>query len=371
MNQGWDRIVAEPISVTKGPSVKVVTTTASTQTTKTVSVSGWNAALQEIVSAAPKNIHVTTPQGEWHARRGKRRWLVSLGRPANVASRDPDDTALPEHDRSRQRLLDPRDPAVRALLTEVGLLGKSGQVRGEAAGKYRQVQHFLELLRPLAVLDVKKRKTLRIVDAGCGAAHLGLALYLFALRGGLEPALVGVDRNEMLIEKVSEMAKRLHYPRVQFMATDMATVGTDELGRVDILVSLHLCDTATDDALMTGVRAKASAIVLAPCCQHELIPQLSVDNLSGSESTLVRHGAMRERMASILTDEFRILALEASGYRVDTSDFTGPENTAKNLLIRAEKRGRGLSETKREAAKAAFHELAQRWGVNPACAAVL
>ncbi len=366
----WEKLVATPMQLSRGAAIKLVATAGPGETTRTVLNEHWEPALQEIFAAGPRNIHVATADGEWHARRGKRRWLVSLGRAA-VRPEAGSDSGLPSHDRQPEHLLDPSDPAVRALLSEVGLLGRSGQIRGESAGKYRQLQHFLELVRPLTVFEPGRRRTVRIVDAGCGAAHLGLALYLYAARAGLSPKLTGVDRNRLLVEKVAATAARLKYPSVRFLAADMAAVGRPELGRVDLLVSLHLCDTATDDALLTGVRSKASAIVLAPCCQHELIPQLSPAALDEAEATLVRHGAIRERMASVLTDEFRVLALEAAGYTVQVADFTGPENTAKNLLIRAEKRGRGLSRKRRAAAAEAFAGLARRWSVRPACSAAL
>ncbi|MFQ5381569.1 MAG: SAM-dependent methyltransferase, partial [Dehalococcoidia bacterium] len=337
----WEKLVVTPVRLKRGTAIKLVAKVGSAETTRTVLAPEWETALEEILVAQPKNVHVATADGEWHARRGKRRWLVSLGRVAGSPGSSLE-TGPPAHDRKPEHLLDPTDPAVRTLLSEVGMLGRSGQIRGESAAKYRQLQHFLELVRPLAVLEPGRRRSLRIVDAGCGAAHLGLALYLYATRAGLSPTLTGVDRNRLLIEKVAAVAARLRYPSVRFLPADMAAVDHSELGRVDLLVSLHLCDTATDDALLTGVRSKASAIVLAPCCQHELIPQLSPSVLEEPEGTLVRHGATRERIASILTDEFRVLALEAAGYHVQVADFTGPENTAKNLLIRAERRGRGL-----------------------------
>lgn len=372
VNDAWERITAEPVRVKQGPAVKLVMTSASgPPTTRTVGASGWASALGDILAAGPRNIHVATQSGDWHARKGKRRWLVSLGRPSQAPAVSADGEALPAHDRSRRHLLDPSEPAVRALFQETGLVGKSGQIRGEAAGKYRQVQHFLELLRPLAVLREGDRRPVRIVDAGCGGAHLGLALYLFAVRLGLQPELTGIDRNEVLVERVAGIAARLQYPRTRFLASPVGEVERGDLGEVDLLVSLHLCDTATDDALLAGVRSGARAIVLAPCCQHELIAQLQPARLAPPEAALTRHGALRERLASLLTDEFRALALEASGYRVDVLDFTGPENTGKSLMLRAERRGQGLSLERRRVARSEFDRLAAHWGVSPACASVL
>ena len=117
--------------------------------------------------------------------------------------------------------------------------------------------------------------------------------------------------------------------------------------------------------------ARAHARVRATCGRPGSIPQLSAAVLAGAAGTLVGHGASRARVASVLADEFRVLALEAAGYTVQIADFTGPENTAKNLLIRAEKRGRGLGPKRRAAAAEAFAGLARRWSVRPACSAAL
>jgi hypothetical protein len=221
------------------------------------------------------------------------------------------------------------------------------------------------------VLRATAGRRITLVDAGCGSAHLGLALYLYASRLGLEPTLTGVDRNEVLVERVASLAARLRYPRTRFLASAVAEIEPGDLGPVDLLVSLHLCDTATDDALLAGVRSEARAIVLAPCCQHELIAQLDPDKLPVPASTIARHGAIRERLASLLTDQFRALALETAGYRVDVLDFTGPENTGKNLMLRAQRVRSPARASRQLAAREEFERLAEYWNVTPACAAVL
>ncbi len=367
----WDRIMAEAVALKSGPAMKVVTTDSAGQRTQTYSPSDWPNALNDILGGDPRTIHVAAADGDWHARRGKRRWLVSLGRSsqeADLAARAKD---LPAHDKVPSSLLDPSDASVQALFRETGLISQKGQILNEAAGKFRQVRHFLEALRPLAILQPEPGRPLHVVDAGCGSAHLGLALYLHASELGLTPSLTAVDRNEVLVERVSTIAERLHYPRTQIRAMAVADLEPEDLGQVDLVFALHLCDTATDDALVAGIRLGAPAIVLAPCCQHELIRQLKPQQLSDAEAAFARHGAMRERLASVLTDELRVLVLEAAGYRVELIDFTDPKNTGKTLMVRAERRGRGVARPRREAARGRFTAICDRWSIEPSCARAL
>lgn len=375
----WVRLTAEPVRVSRGPAVKLVRHDGDRESTATVPAAAWPHELDRLLSAGPRHINLLGRDHDYHARLAKSgRWLVSRGKPSMVKRSAT--AELPKHDREPNHALPPGEPDVLALLVETGLYGLNGKLRGEAAAKYRQVQHYIELLRPLDVLAPSTDdQPLRIVDAGCGRAYLSLALYLFAQREGRKPELVGVDRNAELLATVADSAASLGYERASFRAEDIAAYAADADGETDILVSLHACDTATDEALAAGVRLGARAIVLVPCCHHELVAQIE-ERLKGDVpppaatawAALLGSGLLRQRLADLVTDALRVAALEAHGYKVDVVEFVSPDITARNVMLRAELRAPSAA---RDAAAASaareYRALAAEWGVKPAMESLL
>ena len=219
--------------------------------------------------------------------------------------------------------------------------------------KERQVQHYIELLRPLPLWE---RDRIHVVDAGCGKAYMSLALVAYGREVGTRVELVGLDMNPQVIDTVRVIAATLGYDEARFEATSIDEYETDE--PIDMLVSLHACDTATDEALAAGVRLGAESIVVAPCCHHELAAQMA-----GQKDALLRHGLLLGRQADLVTDALRASALEMLGYRVDVIEFVSAEHTAKNLMLRAE---RAPSASRAQRAAAEYLELRDRWDVKPA-----
>jgi SAM-dependent methyltransferase len=200
------------------------------------------------------------------------------------------------------------------------------------------------------------RDAIRVVDGGCGKAYMSLALVAYGREVGTRVELVGLDANPQVIETVRAIAQRLGYDEARFEATSIDEYASDE--PIDMLVSLHACDTATDEAIAAGVRLDAEAIVVAPCCHHELAAQIA-----GRKDALLRHGLLLGRQADLVTDALRAAALEMLGYRVDVVEFVSAEHTAKNVMLRAE---RAPSRPRAERAAAEFVELRDRFGVEPA-----
>jgi SAM-dependent methyltransferase len=224
--------------------------------------------------------------------------------------------------------------------------------------KKRQVQHYVELLRALPFWD---RERIRVVDAGCGKAYMSLALVAYGREVGTRVELVGVDANPKVIDTVRGIAAELGYDEAQFVAT---TIDAYEGDGIDLLVSLHACDTATDEAIAAGLRLGAEAIVVAPCCHHELAAQIARNEKDG----LLRHGLLLGRQADLITDALRAAALESRGYRVDVIEFVAAEHTAKNLMLRAV---RDPSPARAQRAASEYAELRDRYGVDPAIGRLL
>lgn len=364
--RGAAKLTASPVVVSAGPAVKLVRADGSRETTETVPLEGWPARLQELRGEGFDRVHLLTPAGDWHARLGKRGWLLSRGKPSLPAEAG----VLPAHDRAKRHALPPDDERVRLLLVATGLFSPQGRLRAQYADKYRQVQHFVELLRPLPIW---RRPRVRIVDAGSGKAYLSLALYAYGELAGVDVELLGLDSNPEVVEKAGAIAAELGYERARFETTTIREyLGRVEEDRrpVDLLVSLHACDTATDEAIAAGVRLDAGAIVVAPCCHRELAGQMRAD--ADGWGAVLQHGLLRGRLADILTDSLRASALELMGYRAEAIEFVAVEHTAKNLMIRAVRRRPGpAAERAREAACERYEALADAWGVRPALETLL
>jgi hypothetical protein len=254
-----------------------------------------------------------------------------------------------EHDRRKRRLLEEGTPV--PFLVELGVMTADGKVRAQQQGKFRQVNRFLEL-----VDDVLPRRALRIVDFGSGKSYLTFALYhLLAVERGLDVEVVGLDLKEDVIERCRALAERLGYDRLSFEVGDIALFEGEP---ADVVVSLHACDTATDDALARSVRWGAEVILAVPCCQHELNEQLRADGLA---PLLVEHGILRERFAALATDAARAELLEAVGYRTQVVEFVDLEHTAKNVLIRAVRKGGGDTGALRR-----YRAFKEQLGIDPA-----
>jgi len=340
LGEGWrklvvDGVTATPVSLRRGRAVKVV----DGPRTETVPREEGPVRLDALLEPA-RNVHLLAADGDVHARRTKKgRWLVSRGKPSSEIA------ATDAHDRERFHAL----PADHALFkaTKIG------------RDKERQVQHYIELLRTLPIWE---RELIRVVDAGCGKAYMSLALVAYGREVGTRVELVGLDTNSQVIETVQRIATGLGYDEARFETTTIEAYESDQ--PIDLLVSLHACDTATDEAIAAGVRLGAEAIVVAPCCHHELAAQIA----GRDKDALLRHGLLLGRQADLVTDALRAAALETLGYRVEVMEFISTEHTAKNVMLRAQ---RAPSRTRSARASAEYAQLRDEWGVDPAIGRLL
>ena len=267
------------------------------------------------------------------------------------------------HDRAKDYPLSRFDSA--KLLLALGFTGPDGAMKASMHAKFRQVNEFLRHLD--AALDElppargkDADRPLFLVDCGCGKAYLSFAAkaYLEATRG-LAVELAGVDRKKDVIAACRRTAEVLGWdePGATFVAGDIASYRPPRAP--DAVLSLHACDTATDDAIAFAVERGARLVLSAPCCQHELQKSLPA-NLRPHRAVL-RNGILRERLADILTDAFRAQILRVMGYRASVVEFVDPEATARNILIRAARVSRPGTGT----ALADYEDLREAWGVTP------
>jgi SAM-dependent methyltransferase len=257
------------------------------------------------------------------------------------------------HDRSKRYLLE--EGTAVPFLVELGVMTPDGRVRKSRYDKFRQVNRFLELVDDV-VPSLRPEGTLRVVDFGCGKSYLTFAIHhlLTELRGR-DVEIVGLDLKEDVTAACASLAERSGAAGLRFERGDIARF--DAGGEVDLVVSLHACDTATDEALAQAIRWQAEAILAVPCCQKEAYRQLESTLLA----PLLRHGLAKERFAALVTDTLRAQLLELAGYRAQLVEFVGLEHTAKNVLIRATKGKPAGADVRR-----AYEELRDALGLDPA-----
>jgi len=234
------------------------------------------------------------------------------------------------HNRTKQYLI-PEDTPCR-FLAEIGVMTPAGKVKAKRYSKFRQINRFLELVNDV-VPHLDSDGPLRVVDFGSGKSYLTFALHhLLASVHGRTVDIVGLDRERSVVEDCVRIAERLECDGLRFEVGDIAAHQAD--GPIDLAVSLHACDTATDDSLAQAIGWQARVILAVPCCQHELAAKLN----SGPLAPIAEQGILKERFAATATDALRAHVLEIHGYRTQVVEFIDMEHTAKNLLIRAIRR---------------------------------
>jgi len=238
-----------------------------------------------------------------------------------------------QHDRKKNRQIGDE-----TFLKALGILNADGTPHKEMGDKYRQIHHFVELLAP-TIHVLPRGKPLRIVDFGAGKGYLTFAVYAFLKQEGFIVEAIGIERRRSLVDFCNRVAAECGFNDLRF---EVGEIAHSKLDRTDIVVALHACDTATDDAIYGGISSGAQIILAAPCCHKEVRPQLEPPSIL---APLFKYGIQIDRMAESITDTLRSMYLEASGYATRIQEFISLDHTLKNLLIIASKQAdRGKSE---------------------------
>jgi SAM-dependent methyltransferase len=362
----WRRAELRPVELTDGMHLQVTTYDDTQAHTRNAPLDDVSEPVEELLAEPFASWHVESTQSD-----GIRtlRWRVTRkGRVESSSSlqRGPVPELDASHDRTRRRLLDPADPVLVAL----GISDQHGRVKPTRQAKLRQVEEFLRLLDATVddaisagVLTAPtSQEPLRLVDLGCGNAYLSLTAFA-RLRQRWDVRMVGVDVKEQARQRNTSLSERLGWSdELHFVRSDIA--GAD-VPRPDVVLALHACDTATDDALSRALTWQAAVVLAAPCCHHHVHEQLRRRPAPEPYGLLTRDGILRERLADTLTDAMRAALVREQGYRVDVVEFVGSEHTPRNTLLRAIRTGSSAAEATRQ-----YAELVEQWGVTPALAAL-
>ena len=230
-----------------------------------------------------------------------------------------------EHDREKKSQIDPAAFYLKAL----GITTETGSIGEKQHDKWRQINKFVEIIASLfEKSEMKERKRLNIVDMGSGKGYLTFAAYdYFTNRLGLDVQVTGVENRKELVDLCDDIAAKSDFTGLKFVCS---SIDDFELGDADILIALHACNTATDDAIFKGISAKTGLIIVAPCCHQELRPQMKSPEIF---KDFLKHGVMLERVAETITDGLRSMLLERSGYSTKLFEFVPSEHTPKNNML--------------------------------------
>ena len=354
------RAELRPVDLKAGRRLQVVTTDGRTPTTR-------NHAPGDDAGGAVDAL-LAEPFGNWHVETTDRVVQLRVTKKGeaqvHTARTSRRDVAPAGHDRVKERLLDPADPLFAAL--------------GADADKRRQVDAFLRLLAPTveraAAAATRGGRPVHVVDLGCGNAYLTFAAHRWlAAHPAVAPLglrTVGVDVRSDMVDRNARLARDLGLDGLEFVTGTIADAVVP-LDAVDVVLALHACDTATDEALARAVRWHAPVVLAAPCCHHDVQRQIaalqSENALPHPYTALTRHGILRERFADVLTDAVRADLLRLLGYRVDVVEFVDSRHTPRNALVRAERTGAAPDAARR----AEYLDLVGAWHLRPALATML
>lgn len=274
---------------------------------------------------------------------------ITIKKKMNASAKQPKISL--SHNRKKKYILEEGIPV--PFLIDLGVMTQNGNIVNAHYDKFRQINRFLEYIEDI-LPSLPTGRELRILDFGCGKSYLTFAIYYYLkVLKGYPVRITGLDLKEDVIRHCNELAVKYGYDKLEFLCGDIAYY--DGCSQVDMVVTLHACDTATDYALAKAVGWGAKVILSVPCCQHELNKQMKNDLLS----PVLHYGILKERMAALMTDGLRAQILEANGYRTQILEFIDMAHTPKNLLIRAVYNGHCADN------KAQIDELLAAFDVNP------
>lgn len=256
------------------------------------------------------------------------------------------------HNRKKNYILNEGEKST--FLIELGIMTDQGKIINSKYDKFKQINRYLELVSDcIPYLD--KNKTIKIIDFGCGKAYLTFALYDYlVLKMGYNVEIVGLDLKENVIRFCSNLAKKLNYDDLRFEQGDIK--GFNQFDNVDMVISLHACNTATDEALAKAVNWGAKVILAVPCCQHEFLKKIKNEKMI----PMMKFGIIKEKLASLLTDSVRANVLEIMGYRTQVLEFIDMEHTPKNIMIRA-----FFEDTNNSKVIKQYKEFKDEWQITP------
>lgn len=256
------------------------------------------------------------------------------------------------HNRKKNYIIEENKPC--NFLHALGIMNEQGRVHSKKYDKFRQINRYLEMISD-CVPHLDTSQKIQIVDFGCGKAYLTFAMYYYLVEmQGLDIDIIGLDLKKDVIDFCNDLTEKFAYKDLHFVQGDIKNF--EGLKKVNMVVSLHACDIATDESLAKAIAWDADVILAVPCCQHELFKKIHNPAMASME----KHGLIKERLSSLVTDSIRANVLEIMGYNTQVLEFIDMEHTPKNILLRAYKTGQVNKDAVRE-----YKHFTEFWHVKP------
>lgn len=347
MQPDYERVDIKPVLIKDELKLQIVSSDGKKDITKNVEVD-FN--FESLFLSGYANLQVDTTTESYSVRVSKKDQAIAGISKVKL-------TRELSHDRQKQRML----PESNQIFKALEMSDMLGRIKPTKMDKYKQVDEFLRLMSQLIDGQISDQKDISIVDLGCGHAYLTFAVQEFLKDKYQNVSILGVDERLDSKEHNEKVATKLKV-KANFVAAKIADIPNQQ---VDIVIALHACDTATDDAISWAVKNNSKIIMAAPCCMHQL--QTQVKQSPEPWGLLTKYGLVKERLVDLMTDSLRAQILKLLGYKVDIVEFIGGEHTARNLLIRAVKSDLSVSDIDRQR----YIQMLEQWQVKPYLATLL
>ncbi len=311
--------------------------------------------LSELVPSVYKQLNIITTAGDCEVKVSKKDKITVIDK---IKKETQKEIQVEKNNRDKNYIIPDGKPV--DFLIELGVQDKNGRIFDKKRSKFRQINRFLETVSDVET-DIIKGNDLYILDLCCGKSYLSFALYYYFTKiKGLDVQMDCVDLKKDVIKYCGDVAEKLDYNGLNFVCGDIKDF---KIKRVpDLTVSLHACDIATDIVLAKGIDSASRVIMSTPCCHHEMMGQLKAKG--EVTDVLIKHSILKQKFADSLTDALRCKVLEINGYEVNALELIDPEETPKNVLIRAVKKGKMFSSDV-EKLKAEYKQICDMFGINP------
>jgi len=330
MSVQWNKVTVRPVEIKGEMNLQFSHFDDKRDITKNYPLAEAASKVDELLALPFRNIFVESSAGGIQVNFSKKgKALVSKIKPSVTS-----EAVSLSHDRQKNKLLSVEN--AEPFLKAVNIMTQDGRIKADMQRKFKQINEFLRLVDETDSFSTLADSPIHIVDFGCGNAYLTFAIYFYLhdiLK--LDAHVTGIDLKSDLIERHKKKAESLGWDQLTFQVGEIAEYEPETIPNV--VIALHACDTATDDAIAKGIQWESKVIICAPCCQHELQSQLSKLSIPQQMLPVYQDGILSERMGDILTDTFRATILRIMGYRTDVTQFVPIEHTAKNLMIRSVK----------------------------------
>lgn len=299
----------------------------------------------ELIRNEYRNINIFSEDSDYQ-------FIVSKKGSVKMTEKEPSkELRIEDHNKKKQYIINEGEPC--SFLIELGVMNQEGYVYAKKYDKFKQINKFLEIVND-SLKEKEFKDDFMVIDFGCGKAYLTFALYhyFYNIRK-INAKIIGLDLKEDVIEFCNKTAEKLGYHNLEFKIGDIKDF--EYKSNVDMIVTLHACDNATDAALVKAIKWNTDIILSVPCCQHEFFDKIENSALE----PMLKHGLIKERISSLVTDSLRSLFLETKGYKVQLLEFISMEHTPKNILIRAIKTNKNTEKSQEQ-----YDEFKKFWNLN-------